>query len=324
MRIDPQVVGGHRFRTARRGYDRAEVDAVMSRLAQALRAYEARVADLERRLAAAETGTPAVTEEEARALLAAADASATERLAAAEAAARELVAGAEERARALEATTAARFGDTFADVERRLVEAAGEGDALRRDAEALMAFAAMDTAALREAAAAEAEGLVAAARREAEAVLVEAREGALDVLGEARETAAELLADAAAQRAELEGRLRALGEALGMVEGAVVDLTTAAQRARPAAAVAVEDAVVDGSTVTSGGEASGDLAAVVGGGTAPLVDPGTIVSAPDGSGRLPVDRPVVHSEDADPPGAPTRYQRRGAGLRSRLARARGG
>ncbi|MDJ0959262.1 MAG: DivIVA domain-containing protein [Acidimicrobiia bacterium] len=55
MRIRSATVDGHQFTKARRGYDAAEVDAVMARIAATLRDYESVMDDLEARLAAAET-----------------------------------------------------------------------------------------------------------------------------------------------------------------------------------------------------------------------------------------------------------------------------
>jgi DivIVA domain-containing protein len=55
MRIRSTTVDGHQFTRTRRGYDAAEVDAVMARIAATLRDYETATGDLESRLAAAET-----------------------------------------------------------------------------------------------------------------------------------------------------------------------------------------------------------------------------------------------------------------------------
>jgi len=55
MRIRSTTVAGHEFTRSRRGYDAAEVDAVMARVARTLRDYEDQARDLEGRIAAAET-----------------------------------------------------------------------------------------------------------------------------------------------------------------------------------------------------------------------------------------------------------------------------
>ena len=50
MKVRATTVEQHRFATRRRGYDRAEVDAVMGRLSHSLRNYEQEMGDLEARL----------------------------------------------------------------------------------------------------------------------------------------------------------------------------------------------------------------------------------------------------------------------------------
>ncbi len=272
MRIKATTLEAHRFGVTRRGYDPAEVDAVIERLVDTLRGYEERTARLEARIAEADESAIAMRRmlvaaqhthdelvaeghEEADRLVAEATAAAEERLMAATARAEELVADAEEE-------TARILAKTQAEAAERLLEAHRKADEIERDAVALLTGAhrtieerltevdrkalddlqvAEDTRAdaetwaleHRERAEIEATAILEGARSEAAGIVEDASREATAILDEARAASAAMLAAAKEEKALLENRLAQLRTAVATAERELEALAAVAlERAR--------------------------------------------------------------------------------------------
>jgi DivIVA domain-containing protein len=238
--IRSSFIEGHHFLVARkRGYDMAEVDAVMKRLVDTLRRYEVRdnegetgatITDLERaRLARARSEELAAQEEEARE--------------------RSILELNDARQRAAEILATAR---EEADRIRQSTLADSAGVVRRRSerSEALITAALSEVRALRARALREINDYHAAKRAEADALIRTAELTSDELLEDARHEAGSILGRARREHTELERRLAQLRTAIAGIENQFRDLaeSTLEQTAIVASMIdletdSVEDAV---------------------------------------------------------------------------------
>jgi DivIVA domain-containing protein len=231
MRIRSTTVDGHQFTRVRRGYDTAEVDAVMARIADTLRDYEDQADDLESRIAAAETAAKV-----ARQVPSNPD-DATE---AARGHAGDIIRQAEDEATRRKAEIAALLEAARREAEELRLETEDARDRVETDRAAIetdrnAALAEADE--IRKAAHADAHAIKLAATREAQALLTaalaEARALRSDAASDAAELRAQLMAEAdetlAAQRTAIE---TAQTQAAGRAEHTAAVLAAAEQERR--------------------------------------------------------------------------------------------
>jgi len=334
MKITSTTLASHRFRRARRGYDPAEVDAVVRRLVGTLRAYEEETRHLEERLAAAEASVASLRQHLAanaegdddrshvELLLAVARAKAEERLAAARQHADELV----ERAR----QDAARLrAEAEAAADRRIDEARRNAAAITRDAAATFAevhvaledrLAEVDRRALAELEAIEelrlhtatwaarrreeideeSSAIRAAARAEARGLVAAAVVEADGTLDAARRTADALTRAAREEKRLLEARILQLRETITELERAV----TAADDTPPPSPATDAEATQTvagrgGTTVGTSGSGASDTVELVG-----ALRPSPSPAAGRGAGGLSPPEDGIRSRDGGrpPPG----------------------
>ena len=288
MKVKAATVEQHEFAVRRRGYDRAEVDAVMGRLSSSLLGYEEDIQDLEARLSAEET-RPATVHREV-----------------------ELIRMESEQMRQQATETLARARQ---QAEELLDAARGEIDklfaTLNNDAIEVLDAAERDAAAQHEAAAAEANQVLTEARASADNVTTEAKENASQTQAEAEAETRRLLADAgaaavstkeaaAAEAAQIVAQARAehdrlakripeLRSALSQFEAQVHALATAeealdlneveAEERVEQATAAIEDEITEVANETAEATAEDGM------------------PAPDGSGTLPAARDLVNLTD---------------------------
>jgi len=258
MRIKASTVEAHQFgMVRRRGYDSAEVDAVMERLVDTLREYEHITSDLQSRLKEADESSEAIRRTflsaqqtrdemlaEANDLAASARsdadsyattqrAEADELLSSATSRAAEIGAEAEQQATAsateaesllaLSRTEAARISEEAAlDAEQRIAAATAEANAIatygREDGEALVAGAIEETRRLREQAKMESEAMLAEADADAKQRIADAQSRAANVVAESEQRAHEIISVARAEEEELNARLGRLRSAVADIE----------------------------------------------------------------------------------------------------------
>lgn len=258
MRIKASTVEAHQYGVVRRrGYDPAEVDAVMDRLVDTLREYEHITADLQSRLKEADESSEAIrrtfltaqrtrdemlgeanrlaasARTEANDYAARSRSEADEMLAAATSRSEEIGTQAEQQAAtsiteaesllALTRTEAARISEEAArDAELLRAEAAAEAAALatsgREDGEALVAGAVEETRRLREQAKMESEAMLAESEADAKQLVIAAESRAAEIVAEADERAHEMITVAQAEEAELNTRLGRLRSAVADIE----------------------------------------------------------------------------------------------------------
>ncbi|HHC07951.1 MAG TPA: DivIVA domain-containing protein [Actinobacteria bacterium] len=335
VRIRAETLEAHRFGTVRRGYDPAEVDAIIAHVADTLRGYEAHTARLEARLAEADEATAAM-----RRLLVSAQRTHDELVEEGRATAERLVAEARKRADEL-VTTAEEEAEALleraaADAEARLADAEARAHLLERDAaeavarahrnaeellgEARRRVAAEVEAAERaraeaeiaavtrlEDATGEAAAVLAGARREADALVQRAREDAVAALREAKTYAAMLVAAAEDERAFLEERLHRLRSAVAAAERELESLAVVALE-RTRAAGALLDLEAEGVSILSRVVAVGADTATVSSGAEATVgmapaEVATEAPGPD-DGRLLASRRNEPIADPDGSGLP--------------------
>ena len=266
MRIKASTVEAHQFGVVRRrGYDPAEVDAVMERLVDTLREYEHITADLQSRLKEADESSEAIRRTflsaqrtrdemvaEANHLAAATRSEADEYATAQRAEADEILSSATSRAEkigaeadqqatdavteaesllALSRTEAARIGEEAAlDAEQRLAAATAEANAIathgREDGEALVAAAVEETRRLREQAQVESETMLTEADADAEQRVADAQSRAADIVAKSEQRAHEIISVAQAEEDELNARLGRLRSAVADIERELEKLAT--------------------------------------------------------------------------------------------------
>jgi len=250
MRIRSAIVDGHQFTRQRRGgYDAAEVDAVMARIADTLRDYEDQAEELESRISAAETAARVARQRPAR-LVADGTQGAHER-------ATEIVQRAEDEAAQRRAEIASLLEAARSEAEELRLETeraragvdeeragvAGRLEAATRDATEVVAQAHRDADEIRRRAREETEQLLSAAVGEAERLRAEATDDAASLRdarliqaeteivarvdemnakafesAAAAERTASALAAAEAEREALESRLAGLRTAVRAIE----------------------------------------------------------------------------------------------------------
>ncbi len=398
MKVHASTVEGHEFRLERRGYEKAQVEAVLARVVETLREYEEQIAAYEARLTEAEASQEAV-----RRTFLAAQRTHDEMLAEAQADATKVRQDAERHRHEAEAavTTASEEAEaTRAAAETQAVDiqakAEVQADAMvteaRRNADVITTDAQRKAEESIERARAEAWERLAQAQTDAERLEAEAADNARERQASADDSARETVAEA---REQAEGVLTGAADEAGkmlqeatvraerLVRGAEVEAARISDEATATATAAVEEArrraeamitaandehseltaklprlrtaVADierqlralaSSTLTETEVVDTliDLAAEEAGA---VTTPEGERSEPDGSGALPAERaPTAGIEAADwseggEPGDPgpllappppdqekddgrglTRYQRRGGGLRRRLATQR--
>lgn len=266
MRIKASTVEAHQFGVVRRrGYDSAEVDAVMERLVDTLREYEHITSDLQSRLKEADESSEAIrrtflsaqrtrdemlaeandvaasTRSDADEYSAAQRGEADEMLSTATSRAEKIGAEAEQAATvsiteaesllALSRTEAARVSEEAAlDAEKRIAAATAEANAIathgREDGEALVAGAVEETRRLREQAKMESENMLTEAEADASRRIADAQSRADDVVAEAEHRAHEIMSAAHAEEEELNARLGRLRSAVADIERELEKLAT--------------------------------------------------------------------------------------------------
>ena len=232
MRIRSTTVDGHQFTRSRRGgYDAAEVDAVMARIADTLRDYEDQAEDLEGRLAAAETAVRVARPKGAAPM------PGTEN---AREHATEIMQRAEAEAVARRAEIAALLESARREAEDLRVETEQARSAVETEQS--------DLSRLRDAATAEAEDIRAGARRDAEAIRAAATREAQALLsaalGEARALRTAALADASElQDARVDEALAEIADEREVLETERAETAETARRTVAALAEAEEERV---------------------------------------------------------------------------------
>lgn len=217
--IHSSAVEGHHFLPARRrGYEAAEVDAVMKRLAATLRKYEEAEATLEVSVLAANTVADLESVRTAR----------DRALADAEGLGNRLVAEARDRAKAIEDRATRKVAEARA--EAAAIVQAAKDDAARllarrtAKAEALITSALAEVKALRARVLHETEEVRAGRRAEAVAIMRTAELSANQRLDEARHEAGAILGKARREHAMLASRIAQLRTAIAGIEGQFRDL----------------------------------------------------------------------------------------------------
>lgn len=346
MSIDSHIIEAHVFSQRRRGYDPAEVDAVVARLTEALvsreRALEearATVRSLEEDLLAEPESDALDAEQVAGRILADAETRANELLKAArgradtyERAANALFAQAEATDRDLTAEIEDAVGATASEQADILEQAAQEAEAMLQDTEVeaqrrareIIQDAVVESEAMLEDAETGVAARVSAARMHAEAVLKQARAEAEDlIIG--------VQADIERERAKAATAIAAMAAAVAAP--LVVDLTDPGPDGVPEIPVVTLPATQrkqsiivlkpDGVTIDLHDKSFADPIAEL------VAHRHYSFAIPDGSGALPVTRALLNSDivtsntrhipDGGEAGRATIYQRRGLGIRSRLS-----
>jgi DivIVA domain-containing protein len=301
--IHSSAIQGHHFLvTRRKGYDPAEVDAVINRLVDTLRKYEAR----EEELAAAEAEGISVADLEVIRTPHVDDAvdieeleiEARRRLDAAERTAAALVAAAEEES------------DRIRELAR--ADAANLTSRHNARAEELITSALTEVKALRSRVLHETNEYRAGKRTEAGALVRTAELQSAEMLEDARHEAGSLLGRARREHTMLEQRIGQLRSAIAGIEGQFRNLaeTTLEQTEVMSTMLALETEPLEEAL-----EASSESPEVV-----RLTQGGLTVDLTEDAAENPIE-PREHSERDDrfvvAPGN-TIYQRRGGGLRRRL------
>lgn len=347
MSIDSHIIETHVFSQKRRGYDPAEVDAVVARLTDALdsreRALEsalATVRSLEDDLQAEPDADQLEAAREAARILETAEEQAETLLKAArgradtyERAANALFAKAEAADRDLVSEIEEAVGATASEQADILEEAAQEAETLLRDTEIeaqrrareIIQDAIVESESMLEEAETGAAARVSAARMHAEAVLRQARAEAEDlIIG--------VQADIERERTKAATAIAAMATAVAAPM--VVDLTDPVPddalevppQESPLVRQRTQSVIVlkpDGVTIDLHDKSFADPIAEL------VAHRHYSFAIPDGSGALPATRALLNSDivtsntrripDGTEAGRATIYQRRGLGIRSRLS-----
>jgi len=344
--IDSHIIETHVFTQRRRGYDPAEVDAIVARLTAALVSNEralaetrATVRSLQEDLQAETEADDRHAEQEVARILATAQAQADELLKSArdradtyERAANDLFAKAEATDRDLTSEIEDAVGATAAEQADILEEATQEAEAMLRDTEVQAQRRARE---IIQDAITESETMLADAEFGAAARVSSASMHAEAVLKQARAEAEDLIigvqADIERERTKAAAAIAAMASAVATPT--VVDLTDSdptvalGRSASPSPTRRHTQSVIvlkpDGVTIDLHDKSFADPIAEL------VAHRHYSFAIPDGSGALPATRALLNSDivtsnsrripDGAEGGRATIYQRRGLGIRSRLS-----
>ncbi|MEE8330902.1 MAG: DivIVA domain-containing protein [Acidimicrobiia bacterium] len=277
MNVKAATVEQHEFAIRRRGYDQAEVDAVMGQLSRSLRYYEQEKKDLEAKLAqaghAGKTASPPAKRGQGRAAKHRTESELMRQTG-------DAVEGARQQAEAILAEARAAIDKMF--------------DSIASEAKQVLATAESDAAKHKDKIEKESAKLLADSLAKAEATKKAAATEAAELRAKAAGDAAATVAKAQAEHDKLATRMPELRTALSQFEAQVHALTNVPVadlnevEATEAAAKAAEVEVTIGSDAATGA-AEAALA------TASSV--ARSVAAPDGSGMLPAARDLVNLDE---------------------------